>query len=505
MKSIDDSERKLVLAMRALVEQITEAKYLAQDNTDRYRPIIRYLFEQHEIYRYQIFKKEIYEHMKSSYPDVKYTEEEVEQDLKMLVKWGNLIERQDNRTNKTIAEIKQKNFRYQLTPLTVEFERTLTGWESKENTSRGALDRAIFDRLLGILKRIVETHSSLDDAELHTTWSELFHWFNELSKNTVDFFADTEHLEKSMSQQSESFQQQKTVFIEYLKGFIITMQRRAPLIEGVLTQADPQAVEMIITRLVQYRLNEMISLGEKRSEADQKTALLKQWQRLQDWFASRRSEDSEQNQLRQQTARTIQKLTRLLVRNDDRQLAGRNRQNDYLYLARKFLQTSDLAEAHQLSACVFGLSNLRHFVGVETKSEQEASLWERQPDVHTTKPNCLRGGHGKRVTGEVTDRSAEKDAILKDRQEEGRFEEELLTMLQKNQTIAVGELGLLHPKARRVILDWIAKSSRIEKGGRKGMCRGLHFTITRRSDRPVQMVCLDGTLTLPDYLIELRR
>ncbi|TCP55772.1 uncharacterized protein DUF2397 [Tumebacillus sp. BK434] len=90
------------------MDQITEAKYLAQDNSDRYRPIIRYLFEQHEIYRYQVFKREIYEHVKSAYPEIKYTKEEVEQDLRMLVKWGNLIERQVNRNFKSIAEIKQK-------------------------------------------------------------------------------------------------------------------------------------------------------------------------------------------------------------------------------------------------------------------------------------------------------------------------------------------------------------------------------------------------------------
>ncbi|WP_132945001.1 DUF2397 family protein [Tumebacillus sp. BK434] len=143
-----------------------------------------------------------------------------------------------------------KNFHYQLTPLTVAIERTLLGWENTEHTDRGALDRAVFDRLLGILKRIIETHAQLEDAELHSTWTELFHWLNELSKNTVDFFAKSEHLEKSMSQPFESFQEQNSVFIEYLKSFIFTLQLKAPFIEAVLDQADSQDVDMSFARVV---------------------------------------------------------------------------------------------------------------------------------------------------------------------------------------------------------------------------------------------------------------
>src|SRR5690554_4353104 len=104
--------------MELTMKKVIEATYLTADSASQYRTILRYFYHQHERMRDFITPEEILDHMRSipAYSD--YKEETLHQQLAQLVKWNNLIARQDMTNAKTIEEYKKKRFRYQPTPYT---------------------------------------------------------------------------------------------------------------------------------------------------------------------------------------------------------------------------------------------------------------------------------------------------------------------------------------------------------------------------------------------------
>ena len=103
------------------LEQIDEVKYLAQENTPRYRLIMKYLFNKYEEAEYWLYKEEIYNEVKKIITD--YTEEECDRDLEFLLNNGSLTKLQDTQNINTISDFKFHNFRYQMTDKAVIIER----------------------------------------------------------------------------------------------------------------------------------------------------------------------------------------------------------------------------------------------------------------------------------------------------------------------------------------------------------------------------------------------
>lgn len=112
---------------QSILKPIIEATYLTTDNAWRYRSILRYFYEQHEKMRQYLFPEEVYAYLKEFEPFREYTLEMLTSDLEQLVKWKNLIARQETGKVKTIEEFKKKRFRYQCSPYTVEMERMVEG------------------------------------------------------------------------------------------------------------------------------------------------------------------------------------------------------------------------------------------------------------------------------------------------------------------------------------------------------------------------------------------
>ena len=73
-----------------LTKQITETSYLTTENTKRYRPILRYFYEQYEKINYMLYKEDVWNYLKDKPNFENYTLETCENDLTALVNWGNL-------------------------------------------------------------------------------------------------------------------------------------------------------------------------------------------------------------------------------------------------------------------------------------------------------------------------------------------------------------------------------------------------------------------------------
>ncbi|HML88346.1 MAG TPA: DUF2397 family protein [Methylomusa anaerophila] len=68
----------------------------------------------------------MYQYLKESPFFAAYNEEQLQQDLKQLVEWKNLIPRQETGRVQTIEDFKRKKFWYQCTPYTIEIERMVS-------------------------------------------------------------------------------------------------------------------------------------------------------------------------------------------------------------------------------------------------------------------------------------------------------------------------------------------------------------------------------------------
>ena len=55
--------------IEVLQKPITETKYLATDNSYRYRPIMRYFYQKYEEAKNWIYKEEIYDYMRTIIPE----------------------------------------------------------------------------------------------------------------------------------------------------------------------------------------------------------------------------------------------------------------------------------------------------------------------------------------------------------------------------------------------------------------------------------------------------
>ena len=82
--------------------KITESKYLNQENSFRYRNILRIAFYKYEKMKYWLDQNEIYEEIKKLEDFENYTIENLKQDLDMLVEFKNFTAMQDTKKTRTI-------------------------------------------------------------------------------------------------------------------------------------------------------------------------------------------------------------------------------------------------------------------------------------------------------------------------------------------------------------------------------------------------------------------
>ena len=110
--------------MSGKYDAIQETSYLSAPSARTYRAIMRNMFLSHERMRYRLYREEILEllHQDEEYVDI--TDEQLKLDLDQLVTWGNLNAVQDPGAVRTIAEYKNRKFRYFMTDRAIELPVT---------------------------------------------------------------------------------------------------------------------------------------------------------------------------------------------------------------------------------------------------------------------------------------------------------------------------------------------------------------------------------------------
>ncbi len=186
-----------------LVRPVQEAKYLAVENSDRYRSITRLFYLNYEKLRYWMYQEEIYEELTEDPYFAGYTMVQCQQDLETLANWGNLATIQDTRRVSSIEEFKNKKFRYQLSETTVEIERMVIRLENLL-IEGASLEPTLLERLRFALGKIDEV-AGRDTEKIYGWWNDLNNDFIRLNQNYQDYMRELNSVKAEEMMKTKEF------------------------------------------------------------------------------------------------------------------------------------------------------------------------------------------------------------------------------------------------------------------------------------------------------------
>ena len=481
-----------------LLKKVTETSYLTAQNVAQYRFILRFFYDEYKKLNYLITPEEIFSALKSEAYFANYTTEQLQQDLNTLVGWQNLIAQQDISRVSSIEQFKQKRFRYQCSRYTIEIERMLETLE-KVTGYGGSLETTYFDKLTNNLLRLEENWASKSDDQVADWWRDLIVSFTNLTENATDYLAHLQNPKVENLMMSEAFLAFKDAVRDYLRKFMQALQQSMYQITGFLLAVDNSTVTHLIERVCAYEMT--IPRLDEKPDYDKLMAQAKgQWASLCKWFLGDGERKSELEFVQQVTNETIRRITRFAIRLSENIDGVRNRKQDYLTLARMFYNLQQIADAHKLSACVFGVFHTRHLAHEGEKSTEriDLSIWEEPPFEHTLIPR-IRTYKARTRSTAMVDNSAEKEQLLAEHLQAREHEQKMIEKYIPADRFTIANLPPVDPYIRKTLLRWIdrAAHSRDWRGKTED---GREYQIHVPTDNQyVTLHCTDGDLRMPNY------
>ena len=485
-------------------EQINETSYLSVQNAPVYRKIMRCFYREYEKMHFQLYKEDIFRLLKENGAFEMYSMEQLVLDLESLVKWKNLTPIQDPGKVYTIADYKNKQYRYTMSEYAVEIERLTVRLENLFLES-GNLSMNFFVRL----ERSLDETESMENAELRTVnewWQTLQEDFKRLNQNYQDYLRDfysgkTEKLMKSVE-----FMVHKDKFIKYLNEFVQELQRHSKRMEQLLEKNTERMENTILERVVASELDIPHALLEIHGNAEPsiRENVYGKWHSLKNWFVDGQSQECE--------AKKVLKITSDIIRNIIQNAAlivqvqnwGISRKDDYKKFLELFLKCEDLEEAHKLSAHVFGVQQIEHYKTNFPREEDSInnSIYQEAPSMFLLKPHTRGYRERKDRTG-FTDKSLEKMAQRESYLRRAQRQKEVVLRYIREQKIRFAEIDeVVSEDTRAIFLQWIAQANMSsEKTGRTEY--GQEYRLKKKEGSCV-LKCEDGDLKMPDYILEFK-
>ena len=485
-------------------EQINETSNLSVQNAPVYRKIMRCFYREYEKMHFQLYKEDIFRLLKEDGAFEMYSMEQLVLDLESLVKWKNLTPIQDPGKVYTIADYKNKQYRYTMSEYAVEIERLTVRLENLFMES-GNLSMNFFVRL----ERSLDETESMENAELRTVnewWQTLQEDFKRLNQNYQDYLRDfysgkTEKLMKSVE-----FMVHKDKFIKYLNEFVQELQRHSKRMEQLLEKNTERMENTILKRVVASELDIPHALLEIHGNAEPsiRENVYGKWHSLKNWFVDRQSQECE--------AKKVLKITSDIIRNIIQNAAlivqvqnwGISRKDDYKKFLELFLKCEDLEEAHKLSAHVFGVQQIEHYKTNFPREEDSInnSIYQEAPSMFLLKPHTRGYRERKDRTG-FTDKSLEKMAQRESYLRRAQRQKEVVLRYIREQKIRFAEIDeVVSEDTRAIFLQWIAQANMSsEKTGRTEY--GQEYRL-KKKEGSCALKCEDGDLKMPDYILEFK-
>lgn len=482
-----------------LRKPMMEAKYLNVDNTDRYRPIIRLFYLNYEKLKYWLYPEEVYEELHADPYFAQYTLEQCSMDLSALAGWGNLLVLQDTRRAATLAEFKNKKFRYQLSESAVEIERMVIRVENLfiEGSS---LEPTLLERLRISLMRIPEMAGEPEE-KVYAWWNDLNNDFIRLNQNYQDYMRELNSVRAEELMKTKEFLLFKDRLIEYLRSFVKSLQANVGVIEQQLKGTDETVIQRLLERVTSYELS-IPRIDVEVNEILIYEKIRGRWGSMEEWFVGKNGSGSEAAKVFDTTNEIIRKITRYATRISEMSSSGANRREEYAKLAEIFAKCEGINAAHRLAASVFGIDRPLHLKGLTGRATESinSGVFEELPHEVTVTPR-VRTYKEKAKRSAIADRSKEKEAMRLATIQKIEEERTLRNSYIRDGRLAFAELPEIEPEVRDVFLIWLSRA--LEQESRKAKTEDgqvFYVELPPHGER-CTLRSPDGTLEMPAYII----
>lgn len=493
--------------MKQQFDTVKMLKYATTENAYRYRPIIRFLYEQYERFKYYSKPEEILAYLqKNELVEDTYTEAILHDDLKQLELWECIITRQDKEVVYTIEEFKNKRLKFQINQPVFEIENTLKKLDDLEEELTGALESREFERILKGLHELYQVNLDEDgDEVIYEKWMNLMKRLENLKRNSTNYLA---HLKSETAEKlfkTEAFLLYKEKFVDYLSKFILSMNRNKHKIAKSVMIVEEKFIERYIEQLVDYFSSIPTLDGKEFDREKSRRVQTEKWLELKNWFVKNHENDCDVEVLLSETETSIQIISRYALRLTESKGGNQNRKIDYQHLASMFYECESLNDAHKLAATCFGVTHTKHIYGEEKLTDtQNEEVWEQPQRMFQTTPKNRSYQRNKRIKSYVKaskeERKEQVEQYLKNREMQREVIENLIT----DSRLEIRHLGEVDSFVRKSILNWITRG--VQNKSRSGKTDfGTTFTFYVASDEKLKLRCDDGVMEMPDIVFEFKK
>lgn len=477
-----------------LVKQITEAKYLSVENTNRYRPIMRIFFENHEKLNYWLFKEDVFNELKNETGFEDYTIELCESDLNQLYNWGSLSYFQDTDNVATIEEFKNRRYRYQMTDYAEEIEKFVISLETL-SVKTSSLEPKLFEKL----KILITKLSTLNDAsEIYDCFNDLNYQFTTLNNNYKDFLKTFHEAKTEDLMKKESFLVHKEKIINYLRDFIGGFQLNNIKIIDLIEKLPTDFDDILMEKLIEYQKS--IPNVDEHFDYDYfKEVNLGKWHSIIHWF---KAPDgiSESMRLKKAINDIINKIMKNVSAILEMQSSSVNKKEEYKHILKMFCNVESLDEAVMLSPHIFGIEKAKHLTKIEKSTDQIDYGVKSLETVSIELQSHSRKIKEKTEKRPIEDKTLAKEAQLQEIMSIKNKEKELLDKFVEKGIVNIKELGKVTRFERRFILSLITKGIKSNDYVLNGEY-GIYYKVVKSSDEYITLDSEDGTLEMPDFSI----
>lgn len=486
------------------LEAISETAYLSAPNADIYRKIMRHFYREYEKMHFQLYKEDVYALLKEDREFADYTMIQLELDLSALVKWKNLTPIQDPGKVYTIADYKNKQYRYTMSEYAVEIERLTVRLENMFMESAN-LSTNFFVRL----EKSLEEAEQIQNAslkEINEWWDMLQEDFKRLNQNYQDYLRDfysgkTEHLMKSVE-----FVLHKDKFIKYLTDFVQELQHHSKRIEQILMRRIPVIEGVILEKVIQSEQDIPHAFLEAHGnmEPSIRENVMGKWESLKGWFLGTQGHECESRKVLKITNDVIRSIIQNAALIVQMQNWGISRKDDYQKFLELFLKCENMEEAHCLSAHVFGIQKIQHFKTNCPREEEgiNTSIYAEDPVEFYIKPHS-RGYREKKDKRGFSDKSLEKMMQREAYLQSVKEQKEIAMHYVKDKKIIFSQIEeTVSETTKNMFLQWITLANmNSQKSGQTEF--GQEYRLVQGEGTCV-LKCEDGNLTMPAYIMEFK-
>ena len=466
-------------------DAISETSYLSVPNAPVYRKIMRCFYREYEKLQYQLYKEDIYALLKQDEAFENYSIEQLTLDLDALVKWKNLTPIQDPGRVYTIADYKNKQYRYTMSEYAVEIERLTV-------------------RLESVFLEEAEAMQNASLKEINEWWNLLQEDFKRLNQNYQDYLRDFYSGKADRLMKSVEFVIHKDKFIRYLNEFIQELQHHSRRMEQILNRTRDGIETVLLEKVIQSELDIPHAVLEARGNAEPsiRENVVGKWKSLKGWFIDSGAQECECKKVLKITNDVIRSIIQNAALIVQIQNWGISRKDEYKKFLNLFLNCENLEEAKRLSAHVFGIQQIEHFKINEPREEDSinVSVYGEEPASFLLKPHTRTYKEKKNRNG-FTDKSLEKRMQREQYLHQAQKQKEIVLQYIRNNKITFSEIkDTVSEDTRAVFLQWIALAN-MSSGKTWRTEYGQEYRLVRREGNCV-LNCEDGKLTMPAYELE---